>query len=520
MREFIKELEKFKFQDDDREIYLNCFKFANFIKKNKIDEIEIYLNDAINFCIAFFGSMMASVAPEILPKPIFSGEKAVVNDENFANYMTWSGEEKFELSENAKFYLKTSGSSGESKKIEKRLTDMIVESRYLAKKFGFDRDSVFFSSVSHQHMFGLSYKLFLPIAIGAKVTAREMNYPEIILDLKLKNHIFITSPVLLQALVQSPRAREIKDLEGVISAGSELKSVLREELGKICKAKIIDIYGSTETGTIAQNLGDGLRLFDAVKAGFDDRGALNVGSPWCEFFQSNDWAEIDGDRLILKGRIDRVVKLNDKRVSLESIEKKLFDSGILTDCYCGIHPKFKRIAALLALNEKGLSKFRNEGKKGVAALLSDILKKEFKNSVRHFKIVENLPRNQQGKFAKSDFENVLFRQVSPKWSHEELEDGKHKFSSKMSVELEIFTHHFPNLPLIPGFIQLDFVFELAKSVGINLDVAAKIENLKFIKFVRPNDELIVVIEQKTAKVYFEIFCNEVKCSVGRIVCES
>jgi len=43
-----------------------------------------------------------------------------------------------------------------------------------------------------------------------------------------------------------------------------------------------------------------------------------------------------------------------------------------------------------------------------------------------------------------------------------------------------------------------------------------VENLKFLKFVRPNDELFIEISQKDEKVYFEIFCNGTRSSVGRI----
>lgn len=517
MREFSSKLQNFRFEDDDRSVYLNALKFAKNIKEKDINEIEIYLSDTFKFCVAFFGSMMAGLSPDILPKPIFSGDKSHVDSENFGSYINGDCSEDFLLNEDCKFFLKTSGSSGESKRIEKKLSDMIAESTYLAKEFGFESDGIFFSSVSHQHMFGLTYKVFLPIILGAKVVSKEMNYPERILELDLKNHIFITSPVLLQALIKSPRSSEIRELKWIISAGSELKKTLREELTRLCNAKIVDIYGSTETGVVARNFGDGLRLFSAVKAKFDEREALGISSPWCKFFQSNDWAEVNGNRLVLKGRIDRIVKLNDKRVSLESIEKKLFESGLLSDCYCEIHPNFKRIAALLVLNENGIAKFRREGKKGIVAELSSILKNEFKNSVRYFKIVDSLPRNSQGKFAKHEFANVLFRSICPKWEHKILEDGKSKFSFIMSVELEIFTHHFPNLPLIPGFMQLDFVFELARSIGIDLSGASKIENLKFIKFVRPNDRLDIFIEKKENRVYFEIFCNDEKCSMGRVV---
>lgn len=557
---FEENLKNFRFADDSRDVFDACLRFAAFLEKNGVKELQIYLDEAFKFYAAFFGSLLAGATPYVLAKPVYEANLTAVNDENFSNFFSSEPANGLKFDPQAKFYLQTSGSSGKSKMIEKSLAQMIKESEYLASELNFSAQNTFFSSVSHRHMFGLTFKVFLPLALGARVIADELNYPEAILGLELANHVFIASPVLLGALVQSPAASSLKNLSGIVSAGSPLKKELRDKLGKICDARIIEIYGSTETGIVARDEGRGLRLFGAVNAGLDGRGALNVSSPWCDFFQTNDAASIDEGRLALQGRIDRIVKLNDKRVSLESIEAKLLESGLLADCYCAPHPKFKRIAALLQLNGEGLKKFRKIGKKGVAAELKELLKLEFKNSVRYFKIVEKMPRNQQGKFEKSEFENALFASPKPVWSGgrvneageicggqiyksgqnlasgqncdtvdagavcakfegggERLENlvQKYEFSAIMHAGLEIFESHFPNLPLLPGFMQLDYVFELASGVGIDISGARAVENLKFMKFVRPGDLLLVCFEKRGGKLYFELFCNGEKCSVGR-----
>ena len=549
---FEENLKNFRFADDSRDVFDACLGVAAFLEKNGIKELQIYLDDAFKFYAAFFGSLLAGAAPYVLAKPVYEPNLTAVNDENFSNFLSSKPANGLKFDPQAKFYLQTSGSSGKSKMIEKSLAQMIKESEYLADELNFSSQNTFFSSVSHRHMFGLTFKVFLPLALGARVIADELNYPEEILGLSLANHVFIASPVLLRTLAQSPAAIALKGLSGIVSAGSPLKKELRSELGRICDARIIEIYGSTETGIVAKDDGCGLRLFDAVDAGLDDRGALSVSSPWCEFFQTNDAASIDEDRLALQGRIDRIVKLNDKRVSLESIEAKLLESGLLADCYCAPHPKFKRIAALLQLNGEGLKKFRKIGKKGVVAELKELLKLEFKNSVRYFKIVEKMPRNQQGKFEKSEFENALFASPKPVWSGgrvneagkicygsgQNLEsalncdtnascvkfdeggdrlDGaqKYEFGAIMHAGLEIFESHFPNLPLLPGFMQLDYVFELASMVGVDISGASTVENLKFMKFVRPGDLLRICFEKRGGKLYFELFCNGKKCSTGR-----
>lgn len=549
---FEENLKNFRFTDDSRDIFDACLRFAAFLEKGGVKELQIYIDDAFKFYAAFFGSLLAGAAPCVLAKPVYEANLTAVNDENFLNFLANEAEKGLKFDPQAKFYLQTSGSSGKSKMIEKSLAQMIKESEYLADELNFSERNTFFSSVSHRHMFGLTFKVFLPLVLGARVIADELNYPEAILGLSLANHVFIASPVLLRTLAQSPAAIALKGLSGIVSAGSPLKKELRSELGRICDARIIEIYGSTETGIVAKDDGCGLRLFDAVDAGLDDRGALSVSSPWCEFFQTNDAASIDEGRLTLQGRIDRIVKLNDKRVSLESIEAKLLESDLLADCYCAPHPKFKRIAALLQLNGEGLKKFRKIGKKGMVAELKELLKLEFKNSVRYFKIVEKMPRNQQGKFEKSEFENALFASPKPVWSggrvneagkicygsgqnlesalncdtnasYVKFDEGgerldgaqKYEFGAIMHAGLEIFESHFPNLPLLPGFMQLDYVFELASMVGVDISGASTVENLKFMKFVRPGDLLRICFEKRGGKLYFELFCNGKKCSTGR-----
>ena len=549
---FEENLKNFRFTDDSRDIFDACLRFAAFLEKGGVKELQIYIDDAFKFYAAFFGSLLAGAAPCVLAKPVYEANLTAVNDENFLNFLANEAEKGLKFDPQAKFYLQTSGSSGKSKMIEKSLAQMIKESEYLADELNFSERNTFFSSVSHRHMFGLTFKVFLPLVLGARVIADELNYPEAILGLSLANHVFIASPVLLRTLAQSPAAIALKGLSGIVSAGSPLKKELRSELGRICDARIIEIYGSTETGIVAKDDGCGLRLFDAVNVGLDDRGALSVSSPWCEFFQTNDAASIDEGRLTLQGRIDRIVKLNDKRVSLESIEAKLLESDLLADCYCAPHPKFKRIAALLQLNGEGLKKFRKIGKKGVVAELKELLKLEFKNSVRYFKIVEKMPRNQQGKFEKSEFENALFASPKPVWSggrvneagkicygsgqnlesalncdtnasYVKFDEGgerldgaqKYEFGAIMHAGLEIFESHFPNLPLLPGFMQLDYVFELASMVGVDISGASTVENLKFMKFVRPGDLLRICFEKRGGKRYFELFCNGKKCSTGR-----
>ena len=64
-------------------------------------------------------------------------------------------------------------------------------------------------------------------------------------------------------------------------------------------------------------------------------------------------------------------------------------------------------------------------------------------------------------------------------------------------------------------MQLDYVFGLASGVGIDVSGLNTVENLKFMKFVRPGDLLRVCFQKRGGKLSFELFCNGEKCSTGR-----
>jgi len=168
--------------------------------------IEIYGEDAAEFIAFFFGAMIAGFAPVLLREPKFSGEFHLGGDVKIPNLAAAQGLSEFSphdlenissrdteksapkiSSKNAprnhapceqeaislhllraeqKFYIKTSGSTGEAKNIEKSLRDMVLEAEFLVDRFGLCASDRFLSGVSHQNMFGLTFSIFVPPPCG------------------------------------------------------------------------------------------------------------------------------------------------------------------------------------------------------------------------------------------------------------------------------------------------------------------------------------------------------------------
>ena len=266
--------------------------------------IEIYGEDAAEFIAFFFGALIAGFAPVLLREPKFSGEFHLGGDVKIPNLAAaqnldefcFHDLEKISLhdteksvpkisSKNApqnhapceqeaislhllradqKFYIKTSGSTGEAKNIEKSLRDMVLEAEFLVERFGLCASDRFLSGVSHQNMFGLTFSIFVPLLCGSRTQKGGLNYPEIILAADLAGAVLISSPTVLGTLCEHADAANIAPLSTIFSAGAPLSPAIRDRLAALSSARIIDIYGSSETGVIASNEGAGLKKFAPV----------------------------------------------------------------------------------------------------------------------------------------------------------------------------------------------------------------------------------------------------------------
>jgi len=279
--------------------------------------IEIYGEDAAEFIAFFFGAMIAGFAPVLLREPKFSGEFHLGGDAKIPNLAAAQGLSEFSpydlenisshdtgksalkiSSKNApqnhapckqeaislhllradqKFYIKTSGSTGEAKNIEKSLRDMVLEAEFLVERFGLCASDRFLSGVSHQNMFGLTFSIFVPLLCGSRTQKGGLNYPEIILAADLAGAVLISSPTVLGALCEHADAANIAPLSIIFSAGAPLSPAIRDNLRALSSARIVDIYGSSETGVIACNEGAGLKKFAPVsvqiRADIDSGGA-------------------------------------------------------------------------------------------------------------------------------------------------------------------------------------------------------------------------------------------------------
>ncbi|MCI6660852.1 AMP-binding protein [Campylobacter sp.] len=494
-------------------------RFCAGLKKQNVSEVEIYLTSTLDFIVAFFAALSLNIKIYVSQKDENS-QYFYINDEKFKEILEFQNEKiEPKIDINSIFFMQTSGSSSVAKKIPKSIKQMLDEAKAIRKFLAVKTSDKFIANIPYQHLFGLTFKVFTPLTSGALIEDEQLVYPEMLITYAKteKDLILLCTPTALKALV-SKEDESLHNISLVITAGSKLTPELKEQSYKVLKnAKLIDIYGSTETGVIASNTGDYLKIFPEVKLSIDEMDRLIINSPWINnnmikgAFLSSDCAKINGDELILLGRSDRMIKLHEKRFNLDDVESIIRNDELIDDCAAGLEDDKTRFSTLITLSDKGKEVFRQGGKIAVLKNIKETLKTHIGNEIRYFYIRENLPYNERGKIAKKDFlkECKALHKLEPKIIE------KSKNSIKASVFINpgcfYFDGHFVSFPVLPGFVQLGVIMDL---LGNDFS-SYLVENIKFTSIIRPFDSLDIQIELKE-KVYFSIKRNETECAKGRI----
>lgn len=231
--------------------------------------------------------------------------------------------------------LYTSGSSGNAKKVVKTVESMDTEARWLAQRWQTQfNTSLVKGSVSHNHLYGLTFRIWLPLSIGYLIDTQMVEFPEQLMD--DSPFIFITSPVFLHYM---DTALSPPTWTFMVSAGGILATQLAQKIFDWSGTAIHEIYGSTETGIIAYreqpSQDSGWQPFSELSLIPCGEQRYQLCSPLlCEhqpFLLDDKLSFTENGRFVLLGRVDRIIKIGEKRVSITEIENKLRQFELIDD---------------------------------------------------------------------------------------------------------------------------------------------------------------------------------------------
>ncbi|WP_236207360.1 acyl-CoA synthetase family protein [Pseudomonas tohonis] len=426
----------------------------------------------------------------------------------------------------------TSGSSGEAKLIDKTLRQLANEVEALEALWGADlAGATLVASVSAQHIYGLLFRVLWPLCAGRPFVRRAQPFAEDIQQASLEagDFAWIASPALLKRMGDNLDWPALRGVRRVFSSGGALPADAAAELQQRLGQWPTEIYGSSETGGIAWRQGGALwQPFAGVAVGQDADGALHLASPYLPAGhreQTADAVRIDADgRFELLGRLDRIVKLEEKRISLPMLEQALGEHPFVAEARLGVVQEGRAfLGALVALSAEGIHVLRNQGRRTVTETLRRHLAGHCEAIAlpRRWRLVRQLPWSSQGKLPQALVENLVKaprpKTVEPLASREI--DGEWQLDLEVPLDLAHFSGHFPRTPVLPGVVQIDWAQHLARQVMALPPRFAGMEVLKFQQLVRPGDRLQLSLRFDTdkGKLYFAYRNGEAACSSGRIL---
>ncbi|PTN43410.1 AMP-binding protein, partial [Achromobacter xylosoxidans] len=268
----------------------------------------------------------------------------------------------------------TSGSSGTPKHIAKHWRQLMDEVRALQQQWPDARGPVL-GSVSAQHMYGLPFRVLWPLCAGRQLDRPQRLYPEELQQASLRHPActWIASPALLRRLGQRLDWDQLRGrLTRIHSSGGELPADASDHIAQHLGLRPSEIYGSSETGAVAWREGDSpWQPLPGVAVDLNAEGALRVQSPWVNpaEAQTADGAELAHDGFRLLDRLDRIVKIEEKRISLPMLEQALARHSYVAEARLGGLAGTSRLAALVALSAGGLHALRNQGRKALVDAL-------------------------------------------------------------------------------------------------------------------------------------------------------
>ena len=314
----------------------------------------------------------------------------------------------------------TSGSSGTPSVILKTLSSLQKEAEVLEAHWGREMDgrARVLSTVSHQHLYGLTFKIIWSLTCGRPIVSNNYAFWEPLVEDLHHPCCIVSSPAHLNRFPPGLTVVEEHGPQMVISGAARLPFENATEARELFGVQPSEHFGSTETGVIAwrHQVSETTpwTIFDEITGGQNADDLLKVRSPFLddnEWFQLADLVEfVDDKRFFLRGRVDRVVKVDGKKVSLMEVEAALVATDWVHDvAVLKLSDQRESLAAVVKLTEVGQAERDEIGNFRLGRKLRERLSVSLDTSSlpRRWRFVDVIPSNPQGKRLKADLE-VLF----------------------------------------------------------------------------------------------------------------
>ncbi|GAB4259652.1 MAG: acyl-CoA synthetase family protein [Methylomicrobium sp.] len=433
----------------------------------------------------------------------------------------------------ARLVVYTSGSTGEPKAIDKSLMQLQREVVVLERLWGGTLGAAAsVATVSHQHIYGLLFRLLWPLAAGRRFYSQLFLSPEPLLKAVADQPAYwVASPAQLKRLDERSEWAKLARLAAIFSSGGPLTDEAADRIEQRCGQRVIEIYGSSETGGIGWRCGrqdQGWLPFPGIRLVGGEDGICRLDSP---YLGENGWHRLDDrielfadGRFGLSGRLDRIVKVEEKRLSLDELERSLCALAWVEQAYAQLLTNRRdRIAVAIVPSAEGSAILRQQGRAFLIKRMRRELERVFESVVvpRRWLFVDRLPQTAQGKID-SPLLGRLFTQDSaklPQLLSCYFGSGEVRLELRVQRELVYFEGHFPGTPILPGVAQLAWAEHYGHWFFPINHPFLTMEAVKFKKIIQPDALVTLTLSWQAAsgKLRFDLSSAAESHSSGRIV---
>ncbi|AMC34387.1 AMP-binding protein [Janthinobacterium sp. B9-8] len=414
----------------------------------------------------------------------------------------------------------TSGSSGEPCAIPKKLSQLVSEVAALEACFGKQcTGASVLATVSHQHIYGLLFRILWPLSAGRVFDTARLAFPEDIAAAlsacSPAPAILIASPAHLKRLPEQLNW-QAQSLLAVFSSGGPLPVEALPACRTLLGSAPIEVYGSSETGGIAwrqrqQDHQTAWKTLPGIAIRVED-DILHLRSPHLSddaWQASSDRVSLTPNGFELLGRSDRIIKIEEKRVSLNAMEQALLATQLLNEVRILALPGSPRSLGITTLpssrlslgvlacpNEAGWRLVDEQGKRALNQALRDALADSTDASAlpRRFRYIWAMPSNAQSKTTHAAL-LALFDPRHPEARLIKRSKDAAQLTIDVSASSPFFDGHFTSAPILPGVAQVDWALCLARELFELPAQFLRMEVLKFQQVILPNSQ--IQLELKT-----------------------
>ena len=235
-------------------------------------------------------------------------------------------------------YVYTSGSTGAPVAHSKHWDKLVVNVQSEGARLGIVPGSNFtiVGTVPPQHMYGFESTVLVALQNGAAFEAGKPFYPA---DIERaiagvpRPRALVTTPFHLRAWLTEVTAPSALDL--LVSATAPLALALAEEAERKTTARLLEIYGSTETGQLATRRTtetSDWTTFDGIVIHQTEATSIASGAQVEGYVPINDVLELKSERVfVLHGRTADMVNVAGKSTTLDYLNHQLLSIAGVED---------------------------------------------------------------------------------------------------------------------------------------------------------------------------------------------